>query len=146
MAELVKIVERTSAVDVARKDYYDRNAIPIQISYNGTLPNHTWTIRWTYTVPTGKKAIHTLLTDIIFSAVATSGQYAAIMRQYNSTTAGVNQISMLVHYLTTAKATCQTVTAQLFLKAADYINGWTYNDDTISHNFTLGSSFVEFDA
>lgn len=41
---------------VARPSYYDRNEVPKSFRYIATVAPHTTTVRWTYTVPVGKKA------------------------------------------------------------------------------------------
>jgi len=39
----------------ARATFYDRNPIPLGLNYNSSLAPHGLTVRWSYTVPVGKK-------------------------------------------------------------------------------------------
>jgi len=131
---------------MARLANYDRNALPQIFSFTASLPNHGWTLRWTYTVPANKKAFHCILADAILVAINVAGNYCDIMRQVNSIVVGVNQISRLVHFSTTDYAKAQTITAEFFLRAADYVSCYSTNTDNINHSFAGGSIFMEFDA
>ena len=48
---------RLSSLAAARPAYYDRNATSVLQSYAAIIAPAGYTIRWTYTCPTGKKAV-----------------------------------------------------------------------------------------
>lgn len=73
---------RVSSYAVARPAYYDRNASSIMPSYASFNSPHAATIRYTYTVASGKKALIETSTSYIsrYQAATISGYYAADTR------------------------------------------------------------------
>ena len=130
-----------------RQAYYDRNMALIVESYAATIGSHTWTTRWTYTVPSGKKAQHNVLYESVAVGIATAGRRAVVDHQI-STDGGSTwkRISFLGHDEISGFLTAQTVTATFILEAGHMIRGMTDHDDTINHAMCVASTLVEFDA
>jgi len=131
----------------AKRNYYDRNALSKPQRWAGSVSAHSWTERWRYTVPTGKKMFHTFFCLGSITAIATSGKYTAVSTEYYSVDAGlVTEIALSCHYETNVPRKYLSEVASVFAVADDYFRGLSYSDDTINHTLVITSQFVEFDA
>jgi len=134
--------------DMARKAYYDRNAINklITCSWHGTVAaGQTWLEVWAYTVPTGKKAMMTLTFLRIDGAIATSGRFAAATTSLLP--AGESSVEIVGQFhWTTDPYKIDTWTAIAVAMPGDKFHGWVRNTDTASHFMALRNAIVEFDA
>lgn len=132
---------------MARQHYYDRNAAGVKQSYTGVLAASGVTTRWTYTVPAGKNAQHSLLSQIVDgNAIATAGRICLALHTHNGV-ATANRFAELIHWQDAAGTTIvsQMVTASFFMGVGETVSGLTYSTDTTTHWFLIVSMFTEYD-
>jgi len=136
----------TVLADMARGHYYDRNAASIVKNWGGSIPAGSgWTQRWSYTVPAGKKAMHTLLYDLVGTAIATAGT-RVLIRRILTRDAVSTEFNYFAHWSTTDPFKYLTLTAEALFLAGDVVSCETNNNDTVAHLGTMTSLLVEFDA
>jgi len=137
----------TPSGDMARKAYYDRNMSVISMYYAASLGAHALTERWRYTVPTGRKAMHSVLMSAATNAIETSGRRCFCGHQY-SDDGGVTwkYYALLYHISTVEFCTHQTITATFGMVAGDMIRGVTGHNDTAVHTMYVEILLSEFDS
>jgi len=135
---------------VARPDWYDRNPAMIWNTYNasGVAP-HSLTTRWTYTVPTGKKALlEQAMTYIMRSTAATTLGWASLKIWYQPS-GGTNREMVYVDLYdnTVAAKTISHFSFAMVLLAGDVLTGTSADTSTGGTcNYTLTAKATEFDA
>jgi len=135
----------TPSGDMARKALYDRTSELIHKYWSGYESTHGVTVRWTYTVPDGRKAIHTFLSGIMFIDIATADKVCEqtweILKAGGAFTPVVQQL-----FIGTDGYFSQLINnASFTLFAEDGIRGVTVNGDTTGHVFSSSSVLTEFD-
>jgi len=135
----------TPSGDMARKALYDRTSELIHKYWSGYESTHGVTVRWTYTVPDGRKAIHTFLSGIMFIDIATADKVCEqtweILKAGGAFTPVVQQL-----FIGTDGYLSQLINnASFTLFAEDGIRGVTVNGDTTGHVFSSSSVLTEFD-
>ena len=118
----------------------DRTSSKIVNRYSASLANHSATVRYTYTVPNGKRALFEYVHFHI--AQPASGKIRACYIRVNE----VYLISFIVENGNTLW-TSRTfdMSLNIWLKATDYVDVITYSDDTVSGSFEACTCFTEFD-
>src|SRR5574341_10171 len=129
----------------ARPQPIDRNSIARVQNYDATaVAPHGLTTRWTYTVPTGKKAaVRSLWVAFIRQAVAApAGEVWAIIGS------GAGEPIWLFQNDNTAGATKSAAIGNAFeLVAGETINGQTADASTGgNHRYSITAYLLEFDA
>jgi hypothetical protein len=115
--------------------------------YNtNSISSHSWTTRWTYTVPNEKSYNNGCFYGNVRTAIATGGQQVAVNVDV-STNAGVNWYGIwyVYHTSTTLVRVDETLTALFSLKETDAMRGRSYHTDTVTHGLTVASIGTEFD-
>jgi len=135
----------TPSGDMARKALYDRTSELIHKYWSGYESTHGVTVRWTYTVPDGRKAIHTFLSGIMFIDIATADKVCEqtweILKAGGAFTPVVQQL-----FIGTDGYFSRLINnASFTLFAEDGIRGVTVNGDTTGHVFSSSSVLTEFD-
>jgi len=135
----------TPSGDMARKALYDRTSELIHKYWGGYESTHGVTVRWTYTVPDGRKAIHTFISGIMFIDIATADKVCEqtweILKAGGAFTPVVQQL-----FIGTDGYFSQLINnASFTLFAEDGIRGVTVNGDTTGHVFSSSSVLTEFD-
>lgn len=134
----------TPSGDMARKAFYDRNPILIRQIWWGLVSSHNWTQRWSYTVPSGKKAMHYVMTQSVEIAIVTDGRLCKMSHQ--TEVSGVSYgFAEPAHWYGKGYATNIVENIIFALNAGNKVKAFTYHNDTVSHNFTLASLILEFD-
>ena len=141
---------RVSSLGVARPVYYDRNATTIGKVYEAsTVAPHNTTIRWTYTVASGKAAYVEAANGIMWrDGAATAASLTQII--FNVQTSDAATVSVLQNrtYSNTTNSPVTFAASQLaYLKAGDIFFAATYDGST-GGTWTLGAytKFTQFDA
>ena len=140
--------EVTPSGDMARKAYYDRDPTPIVEFYEGvSLATHTWTARWTYTVPSNRNAFHEYLYGTVMSAIATADKYARIRWEANIASAGYDRYAFHSHVTQDAnyRDTGVMLSCHFLLEDGDIIRGSTAHNDTGTHSMYVSATVTEFD-
>jgi len=134
--------------DMARKDYYDRNALSQNQWWFGTVSagSSNWIQKWGYTVPTGKKCVTSVIMGYIDQLIATSDRTCAVMIQVAPGGGTERMFYGLFMVYGDPKFKCQTLTATQFFFAGDVIIGYVLNNDTVDHGAGIGIGIMEFDA
>jgi len=131
--------------DMARKAYYDRNATSVVKHYAASLGSHAFTVRWTYTVPENKIAIHEIIHEWFSTSVATATKTVQTIHQVYYVDAWFG-ISNPVFVYGAGYTLSNTITATFTLVYGQAIRGQTYSNDTVNHGIALASILTEFDA
>ena len=146
-ASLLKATVSPSG-DMARKAFYDRNASTHFQAYGATVSAGTaWTVVYTYTVPTGKKAWVNPVLFNIRTAIATDGKVAgATLDVYDLDAEVYRSIAFRLNYYGGPSEMSETIQIQLFLTEGQSIRGKIKNDDTVDHWINNHVGYLEFDA
>jgi hypothetical protein len=113
----------------ARAQYYDRNASSVLNVYSATVTPHTTTVRWSYTVASGKKLLVENLSQraIRLTAATTAQTYGTeVGMNVGGTSYAVQQIRVYVS--TVFLSTIQVDHMALTLYAGEALTGATYDD------------------
>lgn len=143
---ILEPVEVKNLEDLARKAPYDRNFINRLADgtcfWGGQAQAGTnETVRWTYTVPEGKKALYTLAVLLTYTPIATEGKQVQVFIKIE------NIVEVyLAHYSMTEPAKYSTTILQGIADAGTTLSGRTANNDTINHWTNVGLEVIEFDA
>jgi hypothetical protein len=66
-----------------RLDWYDRTPLAVMNNYQQTVAPHVTTVRWSYTVPAGRKAyLETAHCSLLRAVVAAPANFAAVQQKY----------------------------------------------------------------
>jgi len=137
----------TPSGDMARKAWYDRNPTPIMTWWGGTVAAGTpWTVVATYTVPAGKKAMHSVSWLSIMKAIETSGQICQCKASiYEPLAAKYRPYHELRHMdTTTYERANKTTTITFLMVAGDEVKLYVENTDTVSHWMGVSILVTEF--
>jgi hypothetical protein len=141
---------RTGQPIIGRPAWYDRNPVQKVNNYNATLVTpHSITERWSYTVPSGKKAMVEILEAEVLRAQAAStvGLAEALIAL---TPSGGSEKSVLCARIfdnTVAARSTQAIGSALLLLADDKLTGKTVDTSTGgSCDYYLAYKITEFDA
>jgi hypothetical protein len=141
---------RTGQPIISRPAWHDRNPIQQLLWYNvnGTAP-HSATQRWTYTVPTGKKAMLEALDGLIciVTAATTASRRKIYVRLTKS--GGGSADIMNLQILTNSVGDVQTKTlgTSLLMLQGDSLTGYTADESTDGTvDYRLMAKLTEFDA
>jgi len=134
--------------DMARKAYYDRNPSTINKYFNSNVVAGTsWTVAWTYTVPTNRKAIHSVLAYRVAEPIATSGKRANAIHEWSGDGGTTWQIfAAIYHYYGVGEFSYETITVIFGMVAGEMIRSRYVNFDTADHWILTTSLLTEFDA
>lgn len=134
----------------ARPAPWDRNPVnKTQFAANGAVAPHTTTVRWTYTVPAGKKAVLESLMMSVIRVTAAAPQVTAVAH-LNYTPSGGSQTLLAQAVLTTNGVNDiqqQTITSLGEMLAGDVVSADDVDSSTggtVSYAQTLKA--FEFDA
>jgi len=134
-----------SGADMARKAYFDRNADLITTYWGALVAAHATTVRWTYTVPSNHKAIHSVFFGRVTLTIVTAGTYAYARWQVYTTAAGWDPYGIILHIDDGVWGRSTSVTATFAMDAGDECRGQTYHNDTVDHAFNFSALLTEFD-
>lgn len=130
--------------------FYDRNPINRQTSYSGSgVAPHAWTVRFQFTVPTGKKLWleYGMMESIRRTAATTAGE---ITQAIYVTPYGGSPANFMVRRYTSNTVNDQQyrdATTQALLLAGDVIAGGTADASTGGTvDYTMTIHAIEFDA
>ena len=131
-----------------RRDWIDRNAVSVCKAYeNLGLAPHGMTLRWTYTVTAGKKAILTYLFASLtrMTVAAPVGQAIVYISAIINGT-GINPFSLPMMSNVVGENR-QIVIPQCFLMyGADQISAYTFDTSTGGQcAYSVSAQFIEFD-
>jgi len=136
---------------MARPEWYDRNPASKCDQYQNTLSPHGQTVRLTYTVPAGKKAMVELLqADVFRRTVATTAAYPS--SSWNLTPSGESIKYILLSTLTPEQNAIgdkdyRELGATLALFPGDKVEGITVDGGTGgTAMYYLSYKITEFDA
>ena len=135
---------------IARPAWYDRNP-SIQVknySAAGVAP-HTSTLRWSYTVPSGKKAFLELADIEVVRATAatTVGMVSAGITYTPSGGSEVNVIVVEIRTNGVGDRAGKTVGQAFVMSAGDSIKAYTTDTSTGGTiDYTMSAKITEFDA
>lgn len=139
---------KVTSYAVARPAYYDRNATAAISSYSGVLAPVTYTIRWTRTIASGKKAyleVATVVTNRI-TAAAVVGSAEGFFRL----TSGASTIDLVsTQYLsnTVNVITEKSLAIPVTVYAGETIDGYTHDGSTGGTVYIqVACKFTIFDA
>lgn len=133
-----------------RSNFYDRNAITRNLSYNQSLIGpHALTTRWTYTVPASKKfLVGTMYTSMFRDAGAAPGLVGKAT--INTQPSGGSSLPLIESntFWAGAQTLNNAVTSSgLWLSANDAITGSTSDTSTGgSHYYNVNMAGTEYDA
>jgi len=141
---MVKVSRVSPSGDMARKAFYDRNALDqTQYVWTGPLAQHGWTERFSYTVPSGRKVMLTCATLIINGPPVTAGS-SCMSRLFVQ--AGTKQFLTTYKDSTSGIWVLETAIFQHPF-GEETIKGQTFSSDlSANHAFGLFCGLVEFDA
>ena len=129
----------------ARPDPWDRNPVSATQSYSGaTVAPHSSTVRWTYTVPTGRKALVSAFhISVRRAAAATTASTATAFLMLNGT--NVFHVTLVNN---TVDATQRLeLSAALYLTAGDELRAVTLDSSTGGYiDYNVVAVVTEFDA
>jgi len=136
---------------VARPAWYDRNPVVAGHSYFAVTGPHTYTTRFTYTVPAGKKAmVEVMHANVKRVTAPTTGGYAGIYFAF--TPSGGTLTIILRAELTSADAAAKdkesaSIGSSMTLKAGDTIDAATQDLSTGGTiYYGIDMKITEFDA
>lgn len=132
--------------DMARKAYYDRNLLVVANNYEGSLAAHTDTVRWTYTVPDGKKAIHGIFAGEVSTKIDTDTKFAQSWAGVTPFGGAFAKVFIVMLSVLDLFSISKVVTATFALTEGDVVQGKTKNTDTVAHWLQVASIVSEFDA
>jgi len=139
---------KVSSFAVARPAYYDRNATATYSTYNSSgIAPHTYTVRWTYTVPAGKKAIMETATILISTQVVATvnGSREAYIRVTSPSSATIIYLGNTTN--TALAFTFIAAPTQPTFYAADAITGNTFDSGTGGQvYYDINGKFTAYDA
>jgi len=136
---------------VARPDWYDRNPIPTNLYWDAETGPHAATERWTYTVPSGKKALVEVLQCVVKRTVAATTPLTPYTR-ISYTPSGGTERSLLTAILLSAENAVKDkmesgIGATLTMFVGDRIRAMSADAGTGGTCFYLAAGKVtEFDA
>jgi len=139
----------TPSGDMARQHWYDRNPMVDTVWWGGALAAEAgYTVVWSYTVPTGRKAMHTVCWTSALGVIATAGRDCSCSnRIWDPETADYRPYHELRHMDTTTEERATKTTTITFLMAeGDTITGTITNTDTVDHWMGISATLTEFDA
>lgn len=140
---------RVSSYAVARPNYYDRNSSTAgQLAY-GTVAPHSPTIRWTYTVPAGKRSyVEVNYVDLARATVAASAGTTFAQIYSSNSDASDTVISYTRVFTNVAGTYDRSITSAVcILNAGNSLNGQTGDNSTGGTvSYTVGSKYTQFDA
>jgi len=132
--------------DMARKAYYDRNSALSLLTWSGYVTSHAQTVRWTYTVPEGKTAMHTFLTGLVYIDIATATKFCQPVWEIQKYEDIFRSVVLQTFTQADGYFSQLVNNANFALFEGDAIRGTTYHNDTIGHGFFFSSILTEFDA
>lgn len=131
---------------LSRPEYYDRNVATIVKEWYGTiLAGETWVVRWSYTVPSDRKAIHAIIFGYVQGDIATSGRMAVATWEVQAPPAVYARYAEIVHYYGCGFVSYFTVTVTFPLKPGAVVRSRTTSTDTIDHAAGITALLTEFD-
>lgn len=141
---------RTGQPIIGRPAWYDRNPTQITLWYTVNIQSpHSQTQRWTYTVPSGKKAMLEALDGLIcIQSAATTPGRRKIMVQLTKAGGGSAQIFNL-QIITNNVGDIQTkaLGTSILLLSGDTLSGFTADESTGGTvDYRLMAKLTEFDA
>jgi len=135
---------------VARPEWYDRNPAPAAQFYSGSgVAPHSATVRWTYTVPAGKKAMVEFIECAVWrrTAATTAGSSRGFIQYTPQGGSTVVLLRAEVNTLTLGDKDCVTTGQALVLKAGDALEAITEDLATGGNcDYILNVKITEFDA
>lgn len=139
---------RVSSYAVARPAYYDRNAVATYSTYTSSgIAPHTYTVRWTYTVAAGKKAIMEFATILLSTQTpaTVNGSREGYLRVISPATASLLYV---VHTSNTSGSISIVINpTQPTFYAADSITGNTFDSGTGGTvYYDMSGKFTAYDA
>lgn len=133
---------------LARPSWYDRTPTGRGQLYNATIAPAGTTVRWTYTVPTAKKALVDVVTMQATrqTAAAPIGEAAALI-EVTSLDASVARLIQSLFNNTVGAAANGNFAAAIPMQAGETLIGKTYDFSTGGTvNYNVAAHLVEFDA
>lgn len=140
-----------NSLEVDEKAWYDRNPSSIFRSYVNPLANHAATTRWTYTVPTNRKAYVELAQIYIQKALANTA-FTSARGVLNYVPFGGSNAELMVTYLYTnvqGDKDQNAIGQSILLNEGDVITYQTTVTCTAGEAYTILGGFLkatEFDA
>lgn len=140
--------------NLSRPNYYDRNPSTIieDVEVNPAASTLAFTTEWTYTVPTGRKAmVETLYCAALNISTSALNGYAGAQIQYQKGSGTYNDIAG-AFVVTGQSSVCQTNvsgSSDMVILDGDSIRGTAFSDNSAaSSNVQLetGMKATEFDA
>lgn len=134
--------------DLARNAIYDRNSQTIAENYTSpSLQPHSWTVRFTYTVPSNRKCFHTQLFTYIASIITTAGRTARERIEFKESGGSYVYYCQYIMDDRTAhgERIHQTLPSTFYMIEGDAVRGSTYHNDTSNKYFSITIMLVEFD-
>jgi len=135
----------TPSGDMARKAYYDRNPIVIIRAWDGYVGPHTFTQRWSYTVPSGRKAMFAIYHHHIRYDIETPERMAYCNNRVSIAGAAAKTFAQTVLGYGMGFSISDSVGVPFLLKAGDVVTGNTGIDDTRYHSMIITGLLTEFD-
>lgn len=148
-SEVVEVTPAAGA-DLAREHYYDRNPSVVIYEYHiSNITNHSFTVRWTYTVPANRKALHGIwFAESYRTVVAAAASINSSIECSNDAGSTYYKIAKCLHFNGSVPAfeTNITLTASFTLVESDILRGFTSHNDTgVVHGHTTTSILTEYD-
>lgn len=132
--------------DMARKAFYDRNAISNLNAYKTSgIGAHAETVRWSYTVPANKKCNHTMFSSYVTVAIATAGRFLRLRYGLTPSGGSIYIIDVMIFLSATLPTAAQVDTASFTMVEGDKLDGRTFHDDTVNHAINVVSLSTEYD-
>ena len=122
---------RLSSLAAARPAYYDRNATSFSQAYNANLAPHANTVRWTYTLASGKKLLVESASAYAFrTAAATVNSYGwGLVTTYDGTNFS-NILPMVINLTSLAAVDRAYITQSVTVYAGQQILAATWDNAT----------------
>jgi len=141
---------RASATFLARPGWYDRNPVRLFQYYKGDgVAPHSSTLRWTYTVPAGKKAWVELLVNRVKRSGAATTPDAVLSQIYLTPYGGSISTLLYVFFNSNTLGAGDTiiVPASMMLGAGDVLSAYTQDASTGGLvDYLVSAKITEFDA
>jgi len=133
-----------SGADLAREHYYDRNPAILVYDWNISSGNHANTVRWTYTVPTGRKAMHSFIHEHNDPAINDAGTAARTKLELYDGSAW-SMLNICVLNFGDGSGVYIDQSAPFIMIEDNIIRGLSYNSDSINHYNNVTCILTEFD-
>jgi len=125
---------------MARKAFYDRNPLAVVKDWNGTVGSHSSTTRWTYTVPTDRKAYVAIANGKLNNAFS-AGKKGSV----GVTLDGVNIFLYGVDSTNSSAFNYDSKFLGLYVTEGIVFQGSTFHNYTSTHPLKIGLVCLEFD-